>query len=415
MRDTNKLVHMRIGRGRGLKLLQIGGFDITLDWSMLIIFALITFQLALAAFPAWHPQWSEGLSWTVAVVSAVLFFASILLHELSHVAVARHYKISVEGITLFMFGGMARIKGEPPHPRAELLMAAAGPAMSITLGLLASAQAASLTDGAFTDALAEGMDPMAALMMLGPTATVLYWIGSVNLVLGIFNLVPGFPLDGGRVLRAVVWALTGDLRRATRWASLGGQGVAWILIGSGFLMLFGVHVPVFGAGLQGLWLMLIGWFLNNAAKMSYQQVVFREALRGVAVSELMSLRFDTLNRHMTVDEFVRRVMSGSQRSYPVLDGDRLEGICSVDDVRKLHYDAWPQTQVGQIMTPRDDLVALAPKDDAEAALTLLAETRVHQLPVLSGERLVGLLRREDALSWIARTQAPVTQARLAGW
>ncbi len=387
----------------GFRLLTVGDFDITVDWSLFIIFGLIAVNLGAAGLPAWHPDWSSVLTWTVAVGSALLFFASILAHELSHVAVARSYGMSVDGITLFMFGGMARIRSEPPHPRAELLMAAAGPAMSIALGFGCTIVAVNLSPELLQVADAPNEEAvLAALAKTGPFATILYWIGSVNLVLGIFNLVPGFPLDGGRVLRALIWWRTGEIELATRWASRAGQVVAWTLMTAGLLMVFGMSVPFFGSGVQGLWLILIGWFLKHAAQASYQQTMIKAVLTGVPVSRVMELRFHSIEPEMSVGDFVRTVMSQPQRSFPVVEDGHLVGICSVEDVRKVDYGSWDQTSVADVMTPRARLVSVAPSTEATDALRAIVENSFLQLPVLDGERLVGFFRREDALQWVAQ-------------
>src|SRR5690606_13431688 len=210
-------------------------------------------NLGVGLIPAWHPDWGAGLVWSVAVLAAVLFFASIALHELAHALVARRYGIPVRRITLFVFGGMAHMESEPPSPKSELLMAAVGPLVSLLVGVVATALGSVLASDAVSR---DGDDPVALARAIGPAATLLLWLGPINVLLGLFNLVPGFPLDGGRVLRAILWWGTGDLVKATRWASGAGRVVAWTLMGFGVLQLFS------GLWVQGLWLLLIGWFLN---------------------------------------------------------------------------------------------------------------------------------------------------------
>ena len=240
-----------------------------MDASVLVIGLLIAWNLATGLLPAWHPAWPHALVWLVALIASLLFFASILAHELSHALVGRHYGLPVRRITLFIFGGMAELEREPDRPKVELLTAAAGPALSIVLGVAATLM------GAILGRAELGTIPDSGdLHRLGPVTTLLLWLGPVNVMLGLFNLIPGFPLDGGRVLRAVLWWKTKRFESATRWATRAGQVVAAALVVSGILMVFGHRVPFLGEGLgQGIWLVLIGWFLNAAALRSYAQTV----------------------------------------------------------------------------------------------------------------------------------------------
>lgn len=384
----------------GLHLMRIAGIDIWLDWSLLIIFVLVSAALGGGLFPAWHPEWSALTVWTTALAAAVLFLVSVLLHELSHALVGRAQGIDIRRITLFIFGGMAHLEREPEHWRAELLMAIAGPITSFVLGVLCiwlgTASAGEL-------AVASEADAAAVLRDLGPWATLWMWLGPVNIVLALFNLVPGFPLDGGRVLRAAIWGATGDLRRATRWASNGGRLFAWLLIGTGFAMILGLRMPVFGAGLiNGLWIALIGWFLHNAALMSYQQLVVREALQDVPLSRLMHTAVRTVPAAVSVESFVDDYLLGSeQRAFPVVDEDRFVGIACLEDARKLPRRAWPGTRVEAIMTPADKAITATPSDGAMETMTRLARRGVNQLPVLQGRRVCGMVGRDDFLRWVA--------------
>ena len=251
-----------------LRVARIAGVEIFLDWSLLIIFILVTVSLGGGLFPQWHPEWNAATTWLTAAAAAVLLLVSVLLHELSHAIVGRAQGAQIKRITLFVFGGMAHIEQEPKVWRAEFWMAIVGPFVSLGLGT-AFIFLGSL--GVAGDAFA-AEDPEALLRELSPLQTLLLWLGPVNIVLAIFNIIPAFPLDGGRVLRAILWGTTGDLTRATRWASQGGQAFAWVLIAAGISMVLGLQVPVLGTGAaSGLWIALIGWFLHNAAVMSYRQ------------------------------------------------------------------------------------------------------------------------------------------------
>ena len=385
--------------GNGLRLGSIAGIAIHVDWSLAIVFFLVTSGLAMGLFPAWHPEWSAPLAWGTALAAAVLFFGSVLAHELSHALVGRRQGVTIRRITLFVFGGLAHLEREPQGWRAELVMAIAGPITSLVIGIAALAAAGALVGPVELDPA----HPERLFARLGVLATLLVWIGQVNVILALFNLVPGFPLDGGRVLRAILWGATGDLRRATRWASAAGRGFAWMLIAAGIAMAAGVTLPVLGVGLvNGLWVMLIGWFLNNAALTSYRQVLLREALEHVPVSRLMLRTLDSVAPDLPVAELVEgHLMRSDQRAFPVVADDRLLGVVSLADVRRLARDAWPATRVGDIMTPAAKLVSVNPRDDALEVLSLLGAKGVNQLPVIEAGALQGFVRREDVLKWLA--------------
>ena len=383
----------------GFRLATIAGIDIAIDWSLIIIFTLITVVLATSVFPVWHPDWGLLLCWSIAIMAAVLFFASVLTHELSHALVGRANGVTVRRITLFVFGGMAQMENEPPTWRAELAMTVVGPLTSLALGFLF------LWIGGVLAGPVEisPEDPGKMIAALNPAATLFMWLGPVNILLGLFNLVPGFPLDGGRVLRALIWAVTGDLDLATRWASRGGRAFAWLLIGTGFAMILGVHVPVFGGGsLNGLWLAFIGWFLNNAAVMSYEQLTLRNALQGVAVFRLMQTRLTRIDPRTSVEDVIEKhVMESGQRVFPVEDEGRFIGLASLRDLQAVAAAERAHTPVSKCMTPLERLVTVTPDSDSISALTLLGSADLNQLPVVDKGRCVGLVRREDILKWLS--------------
>lgn len=382
----------------GFKVGHIVGIEIDVDWSWLLIFALVSWNLT-AGFAEMHPAWGTALNLALALVAALLLFASVLVHELAHALVARTQGVPVRGITLFLFGGVADIQREPPTPRAEFLIAIVGPLTSIIIGflcLLLGGFGLGKVDTALTD-------PTQVYAALGPVATLLLWLGPTNLILGLFNLIPGFPLDGGRVLRALLWALMGNLRRATRWATAGAHLLAWLLILAGIAMIAGVQVPFFGTGtLGGVWLAFIGWFLHTAATRSYQEVAIRDVLAGVPVKHLMRAgQLPTVEGGMDVATFVHDDLLGTdERAFPVLDGERLVGLVCLDDVRKVARPAWTTTRIAQIMTPLDRLAVAFPEEEAGEAFATLADRDVDQLPVVDGGRLVGLFRRRDILRWM---------------
>jgi Zn-dependent protease/CBS domain-containing protein len=394
-----------ISTARGFRVGRIFGVEVRLDWSLLIVFWLIVANLGSGLFPLRHPGWSPLLSWGMAAIAAVLFVLSILAHELSHALVGRANGVPVAGITLFIFGGVAHMRGEPRSPRAELLMTAVGPLTSLVIGALATAGGAALAAPTMFDAAA----PLRTFQSVGPFAAVLLWLGPINIMIGLFNLIPGFPLDGGRVLRAALWAATRDFTKATRWAAGVGQAFGALLIIAGISMMFGIHIPFLGRGLiPGLWATMIGWFLYGAAAASYAQVVVSDLLEDVAVARLMRHREATLDPELPVANLVdEHLMSTAERAFPVVEGDRLVGIVTLEDVRKISRAEWPTFRVRDIMTPSRQLSIVTPDDSAAAALAKLSQRDVEQLPVVdSTGQLVGMIRRRDILRWLELQPRP---------
>jgi Zn-dependent protease/CBS domain-containing protein len=388
---------------RALRLIRIAGIDVFVDWSLLIIFAVITLSLAEGMFPSWHPDWSPGLSWMTAVAAAVLFFTSVLIHELSHALVGRAFGVTVRRITLFVFGGMAEIEHEPRRWQAELWMAVVGPIASLVIGAVCLAVAVGVLAVPEQAAEPGSAAIQSWLEQLPPVATLLLWLGQVNIMLAMFNLVPAFPLDGGRVLRALLWAFTGDVQRATRWASGLGRAFAWVLIASGLAMILGATVPVFGSGAgSGIWLAFIGWFLHNAALVSYRQVLVRDALHDVSVSKVMLTRFDAVSPQMSLTELLEdHVQRSDQRAFPVIEGGHMVGLVCQRDLEKLRADQRGSLAVRDIMKPAGELTSVDPRADAMDVLTLLARRDINQVPVIENGQLAGLVRRADILRWLA--------------
>jgi Zn-dependent protease len=380
----------------GFRVGRIFGIDIRLDWSWLLILLLVVWNLSVT-FSSVHPDWGVGLVWGDAIVAALLFFGSVLAHELAHSLVAKARGIPVQSITLFLFGGVSNIQREPESPGGEFVMAVLGPITSLVLGgaLLTAALASSGVRIALPDATQ-------ALKQMSPLLTLVVWLGSINVTLGIFNLIPGFPLDGGRVLRSILWAVTDDLQRATRWAAWVGQTIAWLMILAGIAMTFGVQIPFFGTGLGGgLWLAFIGWFLNSASVQSYQQVIIHDVLEGVPVSRMMRVNPPVCSSRCTVGRLVHdHIMGTDDQAFPILEEGRLAGLVTLEDVRQVGRDAWDTTTVQEIMTPVEKLIVTSPDEDAGRALDKLSSTDVRQLPVMSDGNLVGLLRRRDVIKWL---------------
>ncbi len=376
----------------GVSLGRWAGIPVTLDWSLLIIFALVLFNLGAGVLPEWHPAWAPWMTWSVAFGAAVLFFLSVLLHELSHALVGRLFGIPVSRITLFLFGGMAHTDEEAPSPKAEFWMAIAGPIASMVIGV----GALLLGVGLMSVSMAQLDAPTEVMSHVGPLATLLLWLGPINIVLAVFNMIPGFPLDGGRVLRAAIWAATGDLGKATKWASYSGQGFAALMIAYGLF-------SAFTSGFSGIWLVLIGWFLWRAARGSYQQLLVMQALEGAKVHDVMRRHLAWVRPEISVASLVsEHFMRSDQRAFPVLgEGGVLVGLVTVTDVQRLPQERRATTTVAEIMTPVSELEQIGEDAPASDALQKLGARDVDQVPVVDGRgTLLGLVRRQDILRWL---------------
>lgn len=377
----------------GVRIGRILGIDLVIDSSWAFIFLLMTWNVTIA-FLEWHPTWGFVASVALATLTALLFFASVLAHELAHALIAVSLGMRVTNIRLFLFGGVSNLEREPTSARAEALMAIVGPALSIGIGLNLIAIATRLIPSF------DPRDPVATFAQVGPLATLLLWLGPTNLMLGIFNLVPAFPLDGGRVLRALLWRATNDLSKATLWASTIGQVIGWAFVLVGIAKFFGA----FGGGaIGGLWLAFIGWFLATAAARSYASLRIQEALAGLPVAQLMRRSGTVVPQSATVKMLVEEwFLRSGDHAFPVLDDDhRFVGLVSSGDVRRSPREAWSLTTVAEIMTPLDRLVVVAPSEEVISALHKLAQIDVEQLPVLDdGSSLVGILERRHIARWL---------------
>lgn len=381
----------RIG---GIRLMRLFGIEICLDLSVTIIFALIVFSLGASVFPGWHPDWSPVVTWSTAVLAGVLFFVSLLAHELSHSLVARRYGIHVPRITLFLFGGVAEIETEARTPSAEFVIAIAGPLMSLALAMGFSMLAALQLDPSTIDSLLE--DPDVGAASLSPFASACVWLSSVNLMLAIFNMVPGFPLDGGRVFRALIWHFTGDRLRATRYAAATGKLFGW------FIMAFGLWTLLVAKSGGGLWLLLIGWFLSHLAESSYTQTLTEKMLSSKRVRDLMRTRFERVAATTPLDEFAEAfLLRSNQLLWPVYgsQGETL-GVVALADVAAHDPKRRARLSVGDVMTPLAELQILRDDQDAMEASRLLALSGDQPLVVMRGDDLVGLIRGADVLRWM---------------
>lgn len=381
----------------GFRIGKIFGINIRIDWSWLLIFALISWSLA-ASLGQIHADWNVWTQWGLAILAALLFFASVLAHELAHSLVARANGVPVRNITLFLFGGVSNIQREPNSPLNELLVTIVGPLTSFILGVIFLVLGA----GSFVINNVALTNPMAALSQIGPIGTMLIWLGSVNILVAIFNLIPGFPLDGGRILRSILWAITDNLSKATRWASWTGQAVAWALILAGIAMLFGVTFPILGGGfINGIWIMFIGWFLQNAAVQSYRKVVVQDILEDIPVKRMMYTDVPVVSADLSVSKLIDdHIMKSDNRAFIVFDGEKMLGLVTIEDVRKTAPEARSLTLVRDVMTPSQKMIVVAPDEEAAEAFYRLESEDIRQLPVVNGNKIVGLLRRKDIIHWL---------------
>jgi len=358
------------------RIARIAGIDIGIHYTWLFAFVLIAWSLAVGFFPSMYSGFDPPMYWLLGITGALGLFVSVLVHELSHSLVAIARGMQVHSITLFIFGGVSNLQGEAEEPKDEFLVSVVGPLSSFVLAFLFWALQRPFTAPA------------------NPTGALLGYLAFVNFTLGAFNLVPGFPLDGGRVLRSVVWGATGSMRRATQVASYAGQVVAFALIFWGLSRLFG------GDFLGGLWTAFIGWFLNSAAESTRQQQVVEQHLRGIRVAQVMDPRPPVVTPDLSVHDFVfEHVLQRGQRAVLVTEGGRLAGIASITDAKRVPQSAWSATPVGQIMT-RAPLRTVPATADLSVALKLLTESGLHQAPVLDNGAVLGMITRADILRFL---------------
>ena len=367
--------------GSAFNLGRIFDIPFRLHYTWFIIFLLITFSLSWQVFPALYPGWTGLTYWIIGIVTSLLFFASVVAHELAHSLVARFYGIPVKGITLFIFGGVAQMAREAARPGVELKMAAAGPACSLVIG------------GLFA------LLWLSTRGVIEPIAALAFWLAQINVVLAVFNLIPGFPLDGGRVFRSLLWRFTGNYKRSTQIAVRVGQGVGYLFILLGILVIL---LRPFGLGwFSGLWLAFIGWFLENAASSSYRQVKWRDTLHGFSASQVMTSVYPTVPSNIMVRELVQGyILTGGHHVFMVADEGRLVGILTLDDIKSVSQPSWEATQVREIMTPVDKLKVVHPDQDALSLLEQMEADDINQMPVVSGDRVIGLVTRDNLIRFL---------------
>jgi Zn-dependent protease/predicted transcriptional regulator len=363
---------------RGLNLLRVGGIQIVIDYSWFVIFFLVIYSMAEIYFPQAQGRYSTPEYWIMGLAAAALLFVSVLVHELAHSFVALRHGVEVISIRLFIFGGVAQIASEPKSGRHEFLIALAGPAASMVL--------ACFFGGIYLFSLL-----WSTSSALGAIA---WYLASANAILALFNLIPGFPLDGGRILRAILWDRWNDTGRATKVVSQIGNAFALLLIALG-VALFLLAKDL----ISGLWFIFIGLFMKQSALGSYQAVVLREALAGVKVRQIMTENVVAVDWLVSLEELVRDYIYKHQFThFPVFDRDELLGMVSLAQVKDVPKDLWPFKQVRDIMAPIDEVPSLKPGDDATEALSRMVSDDLGRMPVIDDGRLVGIVSRRDILN-----------------
>jgi len=365
------------------RIARVLGVDIRIHISWLLIFFLVLLSLADQVFPDWYPQWSQEKTFVVSAVAALLFFTSVLLHELAHAIVALRFKMSVSSITLFLLGGVANLTKEPPSAKAEFFMASAGPLTSLAIGALALVVQQLVTDN------------LVRVPQLQPVEGVARYLGFINIAVALFNMVPGFPLDGGRVLRSIVWGFRRDRAAATRIAARGGQLVA------GLMIVYAVSRIVDGEAWAGLWMGLIAYFLYSAASQSLQQERVTAAVGSVRVGQLMTTDFRSAPAGIPIGQLIRDVvLPNNLQAIPVVSHDRLVGVVTIADLRKVEQDQWATTPVDAVMTPVSQLATVSPEDELLVALERFGGGDPPLLAVVDRGSLVGVLYRESVASYV---------------
>ena len=365
---------------------HIAGIKICIHYTWLLALFTFTWLLGQSYFPAAYPGWQTYSYWIAGFLATFFLFISVLIHELAHSLVARARGLPVSSITLFILGGVSNLSQEPEQPGVEFVMAIAGPATSLVL--------AGIFWGIW---YLLGNNIVFARAIFG-------YMALANALLAGFNLLPGFPLDGGRVFRSILWKTTGNLLKATNIATAVGRLFAWIFMGVGIFLAFGFSVFGISGFLNGLWFVFIGWFMNSAADSSRQEATLREHLTGVLVGQVMEKDIESVRPDTYISDLVQTIfIQKRKRAIPVVDADNLVGVVTISDVKIVPQEKWPITPVSQVMH-REPIHTVRPEDDLNAAMKLMAQYDLNQIPVLSQRKLVGVLTRADVINYLHLSQ-----------
>jgi Zn-dependent protease/CBS domain-containing protein len=362
-----------------LRLIRIAGIDIGVHYTWVLIFVVLSWALARGFFPQLYPNWDARSYWIAGVVAALLLFGSVLVHELAHSLVAKARGIKVHSITLFLFGGVSNLEEEPERPIVEFAVSIVGPLSSLALA-----------------GICWGLLQLVGNRQ-GMGAGILTYLALVNTVLAVFNLLPGYPLDGGRVLRSIIWQRTGSLIRATNIAATVGRFMGWALIALGLLQ-------ALSGNWGGLWLAFIGWFLSSSADASRRELGMREQLKGVQVRDVMAANPISISPDTTVASLVSNVFRRQvNRAVPVCQKGQTVGIATVTDVKELPREKWEETPVSAIMT-REPIYRVRPEDDLNTVMQLLTKHDVNQVLVMDDNSCAGIVTRADILNYLQLSQ-----------
>ncbi len=354
------------------RLGKLAGITVSVHLSWFIILVLLTWSLARDWFPQFFTGWSTGTYWLAAFISTLLLFLGVLAHEMAHAQVARAYGLTVKGITLFVFGGVADIAEEVKRPGVEFQIALVGPLASLGLAGVAFLLALPFRESS------------------APTEAILEYLVVSNLLVGVFNLIPGFPLDGGRILRSMIWKRTGNFQKATRIASFVGQGCGYVFILVGVLTFF------WGDFFDGLWLAFIGWFLLSAAQTTHADVLLRSTLQGVTVSQVMETQPVTVPANISVQKLIDEYFLPHRLSAaPVTQGEYLSGLITLSDIARMERERWSYIPVGHVMRLLEQIAVATPEQPLQEVLQEMVARNINQVPVVQDGRLVGLLSRES--------------------
>lgn len=365
-----------------IKLGKIFGIQIGLHYSWFIIAILIVTSLS-SQFHSKNPEWGDSVILAMALVTALLFFVSLLLHELAHSVFARSHGMPVREITLFALGGVSQIEQNPTSAGSEFWMAFVGPLTSAVIG----------GGCVLIRAVLGGSD--------APLTAMISWLGYINLALAGFNMIPGYPLDGGRVLRAILWWKTGDPNRSTRLAAQTGQVVGGLFIVFGIFQFFG------GAGIGGLWISFIGWFLLQAAGQSYVAVGLTAAMKDITAADLMTTDYPTLDGNLNIQHFVEeQLLRTGRRCFVILQKGEIAGIVTPHEIKAIDRARWPYTTLSDVMRPLDELHTITPETPLKDALEMMGREDLNQLPVVRNGTLAGVLSRAQILDYF-RTRTEI--------
>ena len=362
----------------GIPIGMLFGISLRLNYSWFIVFVLVTWVLVADYFPSVFPGWSLGISLVAGIVTSLLFFASVLAHEMMHSLVAQASGIKIDNITLFIFGGVSQMTEERKKPKDELKIALAGPLTSLLIGAICWAI------WYYLGHLSEFLTAIA------------FWLGMINIFLAGFNLIPGFPLDGGRVLRSILWWRNQNLRRATRTASNIGRGVGYLFIFGGIFFIFR------GLWFNGLWLILIGWFLENAAVGSYRQVALQEILQGHTANEIMTQDCPSVSPELTIEQLVNQhILITGTRCFAVVTDSRTMGLITLKNLNAVPRELWNARRVEEAMTPLDKMKAVTRDEDLATVMRIMADEDINQVPVVEDSSIIGMVARDSLISFIS--------------